>query len=52
MIKRLIAGCATALILASTLTTLGGCNTIEGAGRDIEQGGAAIKNEAKEQKRN
>ena len=52
MFKRLIAGCAAALFLAGTLAALGGCNTIEGAGRDIEQGGAAIKNEAKEQKRN
>jgi len=51
MFKRLIASCAIAAILAGTLATLGGCNTIEGAGKDIEKGGNAIKNEAKEQKR-
>jgi entericidin B len=51
MFKRLIAGCAVAAILAGALVTLGGCNTIEGAGRDIEKGGAAIKDEAKEQRR-
>ena len=51
MFKRLIAGCSLAAILAGALVTLGGCNTIEGAGRDIEKGGAAIKDEAKEQKR-
>jgi predicted small secreted protein len=30
--------------------SLSGCNTMEGAGKDIEQGGKAIKNEANEQK--
>ena len=28
-----------------TFGALAGCNTIEGAGRDIEQGGKAIKDE-------
>jgi predicted small secreted protein len=51
MFKRLIAAIAAALCLVGTFATLGGCNTIEGAGKDIEKGGSAIKNEAKEQKK-
>ena len=30
------------------LAVLGGCNTMEGAGRDIERGGQKIQNEANE----
>jgi predicted small secreted protein len=52
MFKRLIATALAALYLVGTLAILGGCNTIEGAGRDIEKGGAAIKDEAREQRRN
>ena len=37
-----------ALILAAPLAVA--CNTVEGAGKDIEQGGKAIKNEANENK--
>jgi entericidin B len=37
---------------ASLLGTIVGCNTIEGAGTDIQQGGKAIKDEAREQKNN
>ena len=38
------------LFAASLLGNLVGCNTIEGAGQDIQQGGKAIKDEAREQK--
>jgi len=51
MFKRLIVSLLTAIFLASGFGLLAGCNTIEGAGRDIEQGGRAIKEEAKEQNR-
>ncbi len=51
MFKRLIVSFLTALFLASGSGLLAGCNTIEGAGRDIERGGKAIKDEAKEQNR-
>lgn len=40
---------ATAAILCGAL--LGGCNTIEGVGQDIENAGDAIGDEAREQKR-
>ena len=49
MLKRLITSLLAAIFLAGSFGLLAGCNTIEGAGRDIEQGGNAIKNEAREQ---
>jgi len=50
MIKRFLSPLLAALFLAGSLGTLAGCNTMEGAGKDIEQGGRAIKNEAREQR--
>ena len=41
---------ATAALLALMMMFVAACNTVEGAGKDIEQGGKAIKNEAREQK--
>jgi entericidin B len=40
----------TTLFLAGTIAALTGCNTVEGAGKDIEKGGKAIKDEASEHK--
>ena len=40
----------TMVVLAGIFGTLAGCNTMEGAGKDIERGGQAIKDEAREQK--
>jgi entericidin B len=51
MIKRILAPLLAALFFVSFFGTLAGCNTMAGAGQDIEQGGKAIKDEAKEQKR-
>jgi len=50
MISKLIAPLVAALFFAGLFGTLAGCNTIEGAGTDIQQGGKAIKDEAREQK--
>lgn len=50
MIKRIFTSLTAALFLASFFGALAGCNTVEGAGKDIEQGGKAIKNEAREQR--
>ena len=36
------------LIVACTLVVLAGCNTIEGAGKDIERAGEEIQEEAEE----
>jgi entericidin B len=50
MIKKLSASLLATLFMAGLLGTLAGCNTIEGAGTDIQQGGKAIKDEAREHK--
>ena len=50
MIKRVFASLMATLFFASVFGTLAGCNTVEGAGKDIQQGGKAITDEAKEQK--
>lgn len=41
-----------ALLAAAVLATLSGCNTIQGAGRDIERGGEKLQDTAKDVKRN
>lgn len=50
MINRIFLPLLALLFLAGTAVTLTGCNTIEGAGKDIQQGGKAIKDEANEHK--
>lgn len=50
MIKKGFVLLLTTLFLAGTVAVLTGCNTVEGAGKDIEQGGKAIKDEANEHK--
>lgn len=41
----------TTLVFAAT-ALLAGCNTIEGAGKDIERGGEAVQDTARDVKRN
>jgi predicted small secreted protein len=48
MIRKILSPLLAAIMLAGIYGTLAGCNTVEGAGKDIEQGGRAIKNEARE----
>lgn len=50
MIKRIFASLLAALFLVGFFGTLAGCNTIAGAGQDVEQGGKAIKDEAREKR--
>lgn len=50
MTKRLFVLLLTTLFITGIATTLTACNTVEGAGKDIEKGGRAIKDEASEQK--
>ncbi len=50
MIQRIFVLLLATLFLAGTAVTLTGCNTVEGAGKDIQQGGKAIKDEANEHK--
>ncbi len=40
-----------ALLAVLAATLLGGCNTIAGAGKDIERGGQAIRDAAKDVQR-
>ena len=49
MFKKTFVLMLTALFLAGTVA-LTGCNTVEGAGKDIEKGGKAVKDEANENK--
>jgi len=50
MVRKLFASLVAAMFLAGAFGTLAGCNTVEGAGTDIQQGGKAIKDEAREHK--
>lgn len=51
MIKRILTPLLATLFYVSFFGTLAGCNTVEGIGTDIQQGGRAIKEEAREQRR-
>ncbi len=50
MIRKIMASLLATLFCAGLFGTLAGCNTIEGAGQDIQAGGKAIKDEAREQR--
>ena len=50
MFKRLMSALVTAAVASVCFGTLSACNTIAGVGQDIEKGGSAIKNEAKEKR--
>jgi len=50
MFKKISVSLLATLFLAGSLAALTGCNTVEGAGKDIQAGGKAIKDEAAEQK--
>jgi entericidin B len=50
MIKNVFMPLLAVLFLAGATATLTGCNTVEGAGKDIQQAGTAIKDEANEHK--
>ena len=50
MIKQLIAPLVATVFLAGIFGVLPGCNTMEGAGKDIQKGGKAISTKAQERK--
>jgi entericidin B len=50
MIKKFLGPLLAALFIGSLFGSVAGCNTVEGAGKDIEQGGKAIRDEARENK--
>ena len=43
---------ATALVLAAMMMLVAGCNTVEGAGKDVKAGGQAIEKAADKAKPN
>jgi predicted small secreted protein len=50
MFKSIFIPALAILLLAATFGSLTACNTIAGAGKDVEQGGKAVKDEANEHK--
>lgn len=50
MIKKTLTTLLAVMFLAGTAAVISGCNTVEGAGKDIERGGDAIKDKANEHK--
>ncbi len=48
MMKTILAPLLAALFLVSATASLTACNTMAGAGADIQKGGAAVKDEANE----
>ena len=44
--KRILSSILAAVTLAGAFVALTGCNTVAGAGEDIQHGGAAITHEA------
>ena len=51
IMKRLIALALTAVFALPSFALISGCNTVEGAGKDIQAGGSKIKEEARENKK-
>lgn len=49
--KRVIALALAATFALPSFALLSGCNTVEGAGKDVQAGGAKIKEEAQEHKK-
>jgi entericidin B len=48
--KRIFASLTATIFCLGLFGTMVACNTVEGAGKDIQQGGKAIKDEAREVK--
>lgn len=50
MCKKLLLSLLATTFLVSLLGTLTGCNTVSGAGKDLERGGEKLQQEAEEHK--
>lgn len=48
MLRKFVAPLLAMAIVAGSFTVLAGCNTMAGAGEDIQRGGAAIEKKAKQ----
>ena len=51
MIRKLTAALLATLFLSGVFGSLAGCNTMEGAGKDVKAGGAKVEKEAVEHKK-
>ena len=51
MLNKIFMSLLAVLFTAGLFGSIAGCNTVEGAGKDIQAGGAAIKDEARENKK-
>ena len=51
MLKKLVSSALAATFIAAAFATLTGCNTIQGAGKDVERAGEKVQQEATEHKR-
>jgi entericidin B len=51
MIRKIISSLLATAVLAGLFGTIAGCNTVEGVGKDLQRGGAAIRDEANEHRR-
>ena len=52
MFKKIVAQVMAVAFIAGGMATLAGCNTMEGAGKDIQRGGEKIQNKADDVKNN
>jgi predicted small secreted protein len=50
MIKKLVTTSLAAVFVAGAFATLAGCNTVQGAGKDVEKAGEKVQTEAAEHK--
>lgn len=48
--KKIILSLLASVFVTGAGVVIGGCNTVEGAGKDVQAGGDAIKDEAREHK--
>ena len=51
MLNKIFMSLLAVLFMAGLFGSIAGCNTVEGAGKDIQAGGAAIKDEARENRK-
>jgi len=51
MMNKIVTSLLAALFVAGMFGSIAACNTVEGAGKDIQAGGTAIKDEARENKK-
>ncbi len=51
MLKKLVSSTLATAFVLSAFATLAGCNTIQGAGKDVERAGEKVQQEAAENKK-